>query len=335
MSTETSSTRLLTDADVHAVFDWGSAVATLRMAYSAPDDPTRYPVRSMARGEGVWLRTLSGVAVDGELMGAKLIAASIRGKRASYLIPLFRQDTAELVALLDGNSITGFRTAATSALAADCLAPRHPLSVAVIGSGFEAKNHLKALSALRTLKRVSVFSPNPESRARFARELADTCPDIVSASSAQVAVADADVVLCAARSRDETPTLYAEGLSPGTTVISIGSTLPEQREVDVSVVAAASVIVADVAQEVAHDTGDMRAAACAAVAFESKIVPLAEVVGGRHPARTSAAEIVLYKSVGAGIQDLAVATMCYARATERGVGTLLPAWIAPVDKGKK
>jgi ornithine cyclodeaminase/alanine dehydrogenase len=333
--TAATGTLLLTDADVHAVFDWGLAVAALRTAYSAPDDPARYPVRSMARGEGVWLRTLSGVAVDGELMGAKLIAASIRGKRASYLIPLFRQDTAELVALLDGNSITGFRTAATSALAADCLAPRDPLSVAVIGSGFEAKNHLQALSALRTLKRVTVFSPNPESRARFARELADTCTDIVSASSAQVAVADADVVLCAARSRDETPTLYGEGLSPGTTVISIGSTLPEQREVDVSVVAAASVIVADVAHEVAHDTGDMRAAARAAVAFESKIVPLADVVGGRHPGRTSTAEILLYKSVGAGIQDLAVATMCYARATERGVGTRLPALITPVDKGKK
>src|SRR5262245_41783302 len=124
-------TRLLTDADVHAVFDWASAVAALRRAYSAPDDLARYPVRSMARGEGVWLRTLSGVAADGDLMGAKLIAASIRGKRASYLIPLFRQDTAELVALLDGNSITGFRTAATSALAADCLAPERPLSVAV------------------------------------------------------------------------------------------------------------------------------------------------------------------------------------------------------------
>ena len=101
MALATPTTRLLTDADVRSVFDWVAAVEALRVAYSPQDDVRRY-LRSMARGDGVWLRTLSGVAADGSLMGAKLIAASVRGRRASYLIPLFRQETAELAALLDG-----------------------------------------------------------------------------------------------------------------------------------------------------------------------------------------------------------------------------------------
>jgi ornithine cyclodeaminase/alanine dehydrogenase-like protein (mu-crystallin family) len=42
---------------------------------------------------------------------------------ASYLVPLFDQETAELVALLDGNAVTGIRTAVTSASATDVLAP--------------------------------------------------------------------------------------------------------------------------------------------------------------------------------------------------------------------
>ena len=334
MALVTPTTRLLTDDDVRSVFDWVAAVEALRVAYSPQDDVRRYPVRSMARGDGVWLRTLSGVAADGSLMGAKLIAASVRGRRASYLIPLFRQETAELAALLDGNSITGFRTAATSALAADCLAPRKPLAVGVIGSGFEAKNHVRALAAIRKLARVSVYSPNPDSRTRFVRELADAGVEIVAVTDGREVVEGADLVICAARSRDETPTLHGESLAPGMTVLSIGSTLPEQREVDASVIAAAGLVVADMVDEVVHDTGDMLAAKRAGITFEHNVIPLSDVVGGRHAGRTSPEQIVLYKSVGAAIQDLAVAAMCLTRATEREVGTLLPAPIAPVEKGK-
>jgi hypothetical protein len=78
----------LTDADVRAVFDWHSAIDALRQAYSAPANAAMFPPRGMARGEGVWLRTLSGLNPGGGLMGAKLIAASICDRRASYLIPL-------------------------------------------------------------------------------------------------------------------------------------------------------------------------------------------------------------------------------------------------------
>jgi len=330
----TPTTRLLTDDDVRSAFDWEDAIEALRIAYSIPDDARRYPARSMARGDGVWLRTLSGVAADGGLMGAKLIAASMRSRRASYLIPLFRQETAELVALLDGNSITGFRTAATSALAADCLAPHKPLMVGVIGSGFEAKNHVRALAVIRPLARVTVYSPSPDSRTRFVRELADLGAETVAATHGRAAVEGADLIICAARSRDETPTLHSKDLAMGVTVLSIGSTLPEQREVDVSVIAAAGLVVADMRDEVVHDTGDMLAASAAGISFDHKVVSLSDVVGGRHAGRTSTDEVVLYKSVGGAIQDLTVAAMCLARATERGIGTLLPASIAPVEKGK-
>jgi alanine dehydrogenase len=78
--------------------------------------------RSIARGDGTWVRVLPGVPGDGGLMGAKIIAAAPRAGRVSYLIALFDQATTELVALIDGNTVTGYRTAATSALAADLLA---------------------------------------------------------------------------------------------------------------------------------------------------------------------------------------------------------------------
>jgi alanine dehydrogenase len=325
-------TTFLTDTDIRAVFDWRGAIEALRAAYSVPDDAARFPGRTMARGDFGWLRTLSGVPANTGLMGAKLIAASLTGRRAAYLIPLFDQRTAELVALLDGNSVTGFRTAATSALAADVLALDGSLRVAVIGSGFEAQHHVRALSAVRECTTVTVFSPNPANRAKFVDSLADLKTLVRAVRSAREAVQGADLVLCAARSRDETPALRGAWLAPGMTVVSIGSTLPEQRELDTEAIGRADVIVADAVDEVARDTGDMLAADRAGVAFAGKIASLASVISGRVPGRSAPEAIVLYKSVGAAIQDLAVAVMCARRAAERQVGTPLTVTAMPVSK---
>lgn len=324
-------TLFLTDADVQAVFDWSSAIAELRRAYAAPHEPSMFPPRAMARGDGLWLRTMSGVNPYDGLMGAKHIAVSLRNHLASYLIPLFDQQTVELVALVDAASITGFRTAATSAVAADLLAPARPLSVGVIGSGFEAQMHLRALSAVRQLTAARVFSPNPASRERFVAALADLRVPIASAENARMAVSGIDLVICAARSRDETPTLMGEWLDGDATVISIGSTLPEQREIDHSVVARAGVIVADMVEEVANDSGDMLAARQAGIDFESRLISLADAIA--DPDRISKRRgLRLYKSVGAALQDLTIAGMCVARARKAARGTELPVSIVPVSK---
>jgi ornithine cyclodeaminase/alanine dehydrogenase len=265
-------------------------------------------------------------------MGLKVIAASIRGRAASYLIPLFDQRTARLSALLDGNAITGFRTAATSALAADALLAVEKPRVAVIGSGFEARHHVRALAAVRALSDVTVYSPRPASRERYVEALADLAVPVNPTDDPARAVAAADLVICAARSRDESPTLLGRWLAPGTTVVSIGSTLPEQREVDADVIARADLVVADNVHEVTQETGDLIAAAQAGVPFEHKVVALADVVAGTHPGRTGAETIVVYKSVGSGVQDITVAALCARRAAERGLGTPLPVTIEPVSK---
>ncbi|MEO3855442.1 ornithine cyclodeaminase family protein [Acrocarpospora sp. B8E8] len=325
-------TRFLTEADIRAVFDWHGAIAALRAAYSAPTDDSRLPPRSMARTPGGWLRTLTGVLPGGEIMGAKLIAASTVGRRATYLIPLFDQRSTELLALLDGSLITGFRTAATSALAIDAMSPAGALRAAVIGSGFEAQQHVRALAAARELAAVTVFSPNPASRLRFVESLSDLDVPIGTASGAEAAVAGADVVVCAARSRDERPTLHGAWLEAGMTVVSIGSTLPEQRELDEEAIGRADLIVADQPDEVAHQTGDLIAARNAGASIEGKLFPLHDVLSGRAPGRPSPEAIVLYKSVGSALQDLAVAAMCLQRAQERELGTILPVRLSTVVK---
>ncbi|MEM5310319.1 NAD(P)-binding domain-containing protein [Paraburkholderia sp. JHI869] len=328
---DSTPTLFLSDADVAALADWPTAVAAISRAYAAPVSPASVPPRSMARGDGIWLRSLTAVSSSGKHMGCKLIAASPRARRASYLISLFDQDTMALSALIDGNRVTGLRTAATAALAVDLLAPSKPLRVAVIGSGFEARGALDCLLAIRETARVTVFSPTPASRVRFAESFLDVI-DIAVAEDAQSAVQDADVVICATRSRDETPVLKGEWLPAGATVVSLGSTLPEQREVDEETLRRAACVVADVADEVAHDTGDGLAATRAGIDLASKIVPLSSLAAGSVKARRESGDIVLYKSVGSALQDVVIAEMLFARAQLTGTGTHLASTIAPVAK---
>lgn len=327
-------TLLLSDDDVCAAFDWASAVEALAVAYGATADDAMFPPRSMARGKGMWLRTLTGILPGQKQFGAKMIAASMTARAASYLIPLFDGETMALTALIDGASVTGLRTAATSALAARKLGWEKVPRVAIIGSGFEARTHLEALARSGELGDINVFSPREASRAAFCAAMADKDIIVGMADSAEAAVTNADLVICAARSRDETPTMLGRWLRPGMTVVSIGSTLPEQRELDPEAIERADLIVADMVEEVAHDTGDLIAAAQAGVQFADKIVSLADVVSGAHPGRSGAEQIMLYKSVGAAIQDLAVAAMCVKRAIALGLGTTIPAPIRPVDKSK-
>lgn len=325
-------TLVLDDAAVQSVFNWKGAVDALRDVYSVTEDADRFPPRGMARGDHGWLRTLSGVPATSEWMGLKIIAASVSSRQAAYLIPLFDQRTAQLEALLDGHSITGYRTAAMTALAADQLASPGVLNVAVIGSGFEARNHVRALAAVRDLSAVRVYSPRAESRAAFTSELADLPTTITAAATVEEAVGDATVVLCAARSRDETPTFRGALLRPGMTVLSIGSTLPEQREVATDVIARAALLVADVPDEVLDGSGDLLAARREGIDARSKTVAMADLVSGRHPGRQTKDQIVLYKSVGSAVQDLAVAEMCARSAKDQGVGAELPLPIRPVRK---
>lgn len=325
-------TLFISDAEVALLADWNSAVEALRQAYASSISPAMIPPRSMARGDGAWLRGLTAVSPTGGHMGCKLISASVKHRRASYLISLFDETTMGLSALIDGNRVTGIRTAATAAVAVDKAAPKKALRIAAIGSGFEARGLLLALASIRDIADVKVFSPTPASRERFAADMrAHEGMNIEPVASAQEAVQGADVVLCAARSRDESPVLRGEWLEPGMTVVSIGSTLPEQREVDDQVLARASLIVADMVEEVMHDTGDMLAAAKANVDVAPKLVSLNDFMAGRAE-RKEASDIVVYKSVGSALQDVITAEMLLSRAREKGIGTPLANSIVPVSK---
>jgi ornithine cyclodeaminase/alanine dehydrogenase-like protein (mu-crystallin family) len=185
--------------------------------------------------------------------------------------------------------------------------------------------HVRAFAAMRPIERLVVASPTPARREAFAAAAAsDVGCQALAVADGEVAAEGASVVLCAARSRSEQPILYGDWLAPDATVVSIGSTIPSQREIDHSVVAASDLIVCDSVAEVVEQTGDMLAAASAGIDVTPRAFSLHELLAGALDERLIQARRRLFKSVGGGLQDVVVAEVIVRRALAAGLTTPLP-----------
>lgn len=189
--------------------------------------------------------------------------------------------------------------------------------------------HVRAFAAIRELSEVVVFSPTPEKRIAFAAKMSSELGVPVRAAESADEARDAfresaDVVLAAARSYGEKPILFGDYLKPGATVVSIGSTVPSQREIDSSVVEQCDLIVCDDLGEVVDETGDMIAAAAAGVSLEGRCASLHALISGDLEEQLSRSEIRMFKSTGSGIQDIVVAGLAFDKAVESGLTTPLP-----------
>lgn len=324
-------TLFLTDNDVAELADTDAIIAALVAAYSQPENPAETPERVVVPTAGGWQRVMVSAPGSSKLAGSKTISASLKNGLVSYLVSLFDTQDSHLVALIDGNRLTGLRTAGTSAAALTKLAPSVSVVTAVIGSGFEARAQLKAAARVLSISEVRVSSPTAANRERFASELsAELGIKVTAVDSAEAAVKSADLIICAARSRDETPVVMADWVSPNATIVSVGSTTPSQIELDPVLVGTAKIVVADALLEVLHDSGDMLAAKAAGFSTELNTVSLHELMAGT--AIRSADGIAIYKSSGSGFQDIVVAEHLYNRAMELGIGTVLPVGILTLKK---
>src|SRR6185503_4872730 len=139
------------------------------------------------------------------------------------IIALFRPETGEPIALMDGRLITEMRTAAASAVATDLLARPDAGVLAILGSGVQAASHLEALRLVRRIREVRVFSPR--NAGAFA-----ALHGVQAARSAEDAVRGADIIVTVTSST--TPVLKGEWLRDGSHVNAVGACRPDWRELD-------------------------------------------------------------------------------------------------------
>ena len=229
----------------------------------------------------------------GRALGAKLVTFYPQNKDMHThhaMILLFRPETGEPLAVMDGRLITEMRTAAASAVATKLLARSDTHVLTILGSGVQARSHLEAVRLVREFREVRVWSPhNAES---FAREF-----HIHAATSAEAAVHGADVIVVATSAT--TPVLHGEWVAPGTHINAVGAARPNWRELDDKILQRATIYV-DSREGALEESGDV-------IAAGKTVVEIGEVIAGKQPARSSADEITLFKSVGVAVEDIAAA----------------------------
>jgi len=239
------------------------------------------------------------------------------------VIVVFDADNGSPLALMDGEAITAARTAAGSALATDLLARTDAQVLAVIGTGVQARAHLRAVPRVREFREVRLAGRHGEKALALLDEARDWLPraNLRMLTSYSQAEAGADVI-CAATHSPE-PVVRREWLSAGAHVTSVGYNTAG-REIDGATFRDALVVVesraATLAPPPAGSNDIAMAIAEGAMTREHVHAELGELVSGAKAGRTDASQITLYKSVGVAVQDAAAAAMVLESARKAGVG---------------
>jgi ornithine cyclodeaminase/alanine dehydrogenase len=286
-----------------------------------------------------WMRLMPGALVSSGVLGYKefhltvIADAAPPAAQVRYAFHLFDYRTGEPLAMMDANFMTAIRTGAASGVAMKYLTRPDSAVLGIIGSGSEARSHLQAAKAVRDIKRAVVYSRSPQRRQLFADEMEKIAGiEVRPAGRIEDAIDQADILLVGTNTGGVGPAVLGQQLAPrarqGLHVNSVGSTLPTQRELDPAVWSFADRIVVDT-RRLLQESGDGIAASQAGAIHEAKVCELYEVVTGRTLGRSKSHEATLYKSIGTGLQDVAVASCIYRQALARGLGRVMEPCQAP------
>ena len=214
---------------------------------------------------------------------------------------LFDPSTGAELATLDGSSITALRTAAVSAVAVDRLADPAASTLAILGTGVQAASHLDALRRVRAFRHVRTWSPHR------AAAFAASHEGVIAAETAEAATQGADVIVTVTTARE--PILRGDWLRPGTLVVAVGAPRPDWRELDDTLVAASRLVVDSRAAAEAESGDIIRGIELGNVIAAE----LGEVIAGTAPGHEDATAIVVFKSLGLAVEDVAAAELVLRR----------------------
>jgi alanine dehydrogenase len=334
--------RLLTEADVKSVltledlietmtsalrrFSTGQVVQPVRPTIPIDDQSffATMPAFVRAGSAGANFGGASPANGAGAALGAKLVTVfggnAARGLHSHLAsIVLLDPETGALLALLDGRYITEARTAAVSAVSSRLLARKTSKSLAIIGTGVQARSHLEALSSVHQLRQVTVWSPNKDRRDRFVAEAAHGPHTVAAVDHAGEAVVGADIIVLVTSS--PTPVLENGWVKPGAHVISVGACRPTQREMDPALVARARLFVDSRAAALVESGDVVLGMQEGRFGADHIVAELGELLADQAKAgRRSDTEVTIFKSLGLAVEDVTAAQLAYDRALQRGVG---------------
>lgn len=270
----------------------GDAVESQERAFSGESEA---PLRSLLGGSLVMPGRLDDV------MAVKVVS-TVPGNPAG-LVVVFGGNGSPL-GLVDGPTLTAIRTGAGCGLATKLLADESARTLAMLGSGAMAFDQVEAVREVRPIERVFVWSRSIENAKRLVERVGGE-----AVSSADEAVAEADVISCATPAT--TPLFDGDSVRPGAHINAVGAFKPEMVEVPPDVMERAYVVVDDY-EAAAAEAGDLIQADREANAT------LSDLLAGTH--LQIGEDVTVFKSVGIAAQDVAAAHRALLNAEAQGLG---------------
>lgn len=319
--------RIITAANIAEVASFRDLVEALRVAFrNPPVSPPRHhhtierpegepdtslllmPAWTDFAGQGSSRRGYTGVKIVSVVPDNK--TRSLPSVVGAYL--LLSGASGLPLALLDGQALTLWRTAATSALGSSYLSRPDANKLLMVGAGALAPYLIRAHCAVRPIEHVLIWNRSPEPAQKLVGKLSDLGVTMAVTDDLQGAVRGADIVSAATMS--EEPLIEGTWLSTGQHVDLVGAYKPTMREVDSHAVSKARVF-CDTRQGALSEAGDL-AIPLAENRFSADDVAgdLFDLCRGGRAGRRFYDQITLFKSVGAAVEDLAVAAHIFARA---------------------
>jgi thiomorpholine-carboxylate dehydrogenase len=322
---------LLTDADVRELLPPAELIDGMTRALAAfSSGQSVQPVRTVVQAGALrnFLGVMPAYLPAPAALGAKLVSFfetnAARGLPThSATIVLLNPETGVLEAVMDGRYITEMRTSAVSAVATRLLARPEAAVLAILGSGVQAHSHAVLLPQVRGFREIRAWSPT---RAHLEQFAASACPaariPVRTTGNAEEAVRSADVIVLATASAG--PVIRSTWVSDGALVISVGACRPDVREMDPELTARARLIV-DSRAAALVESGDIvqgiREGRFVATHIAAE---LGEVILGIISGRIAADQVIVFKSLGMAVEDVAAAHLAYARAMDAGKGRHIP-----------
>jgi ornithine cyclodeaminase/alanine dehydrogenase-like protein (mu-crystallin family) len=297
----------LDEQTIFRLVTWPDAVAAIERVLLDGLDPAAGPQRSIVDVSHGQLLLMPGTTQTG--VGVKLATVAPdnpdRGlPRIQAVYVLYDPVTLTVTALMDGTALTTLRTPAVSAVAVDHLAVPSARRLVVFGSGPQAWGHVQAIRAVRPVEEVVVVARQRPGAERLAGRITDSGLAAVIGGAGDVATAD--VVVCATTAR--TPLFDGELLPAHACVVAVGSHEPEARELDDTVLRRAGRVVVEHVAVAMREAGDVIQAVASGAVTEDGLIGLRDLVR-LTPDGTGG----VFKSVGMGWQDLAVAELAHRR----------------------
>lgn len=312
----------LTEADVVSLISLPEAIDALErtLALEAEDQAASMPKTHLMVADNDAMHAIGGAASGEGICGFKTWI-NVRGKSETTMT-LFSMEDGACLAVIEATALGQMRTASVTGVGTKRLAPTGAHEMGIVGTGKQSLPQIAAVHAVRPLKEVRVSSRNPETRRTFAENVTERLGIPTRAvDTLEEAVTDTPIVTLITNSTEAF--LSADMLANGSHLNAMGAIVPSRVEFTDDVFARAGLIAVDSLRSVRDLSTEFRAHYGEDDDAWGEVRTIASVIAADQT-RPEGADVTLFKAMGMGLSDLALAIEVLKQARAQNKGHKVP-----------